>query len=232
MELYSQRDPRWKDITLGFGTTTIGSHGCKMTCFSIITGIDPRILNEKFKKDGCFLRDLLIDSKIAISLEIAPNSTTSINPKEICVAEVDMSPSPGKQQHFVVWIGDGTIIDPWTGTIRPGNTYPLINFRVFNFDKYLSDMKPTKDLAREYKELLGKDCGDNMNDNEQDDFAKEIKKLREKPTPPAQNCDVYKQEIEDLKVELTTANARITELEPKADIGNRFMEVTKMANSL
>jgi len=225
MERFSQRDPRWKDVKLGFGSTTIGSHGCKLTSFSIITGIDPITLNEKFKKDGCFTRDLLIDSKIALSLDIAPNSTTSTNPKKICVSEVDMSPSPGKQQHFVVWMDDGTIIDPWTGTNRPANTYPIINYRTFNFDKYLNEntMELTKDQKKDLAKL-GFDFGDKLNSSELDRL---IKKALE--TPTGQNCDAEKQEIEDLKVELTTANARIKELEPKADIGNRFMEVSKMA---
>lgn len=217
MKLYSQRDPKWANIKLGFGTTTIGSHGCKLTSFSIITEIPPDVLNEKFKKDGCFLRDLLIDEKIALSLDIAPNGTTSTNPKKICVAEVDMSPSSGKQQHFVVWNDNNSITDPWTGTIRPANTYPIINYRTFNFDKYLNNntMELTKDQKKDLAKL-GFDFGDNLNSGELDRL---IKKALD--TPPAQNCDAQNKEIADLKV-------RIAELEPKADIGNRFSEVVKM----
>lgn len=48
-------------------------------------------------------------------------------------------------------------------------------------NKLEEDMKPTKDLAREYKALVGDDPGDNMNEGEQDKFAKKIKELREKP---------------------------------------------------
>jgi hypothetical protein len=226
MKLYNQRIyPQ----LLGYGPTHIFTHGCKLTCFSMITEIDPVTLNSKFKKDWAFINDLLPDEAVAKSLGIEFEGKVTKDPKKICLAEVDMSPAPEKQQHFVVWMADGTIWDPWTGTVRPANTYPIINYRVFNFDKYLSDMKPTKDLAREYKALTGEDCGPNMNDNEQDDFAKEIKKLRETPTPPAQNCDVYIEKVKDLEEENRVLHARITELEPKADIGNRFQELVSMA---
>ena len=215
MKLYSQRDPKWANIKLGFGNTTIGSHGCKLTSFSIITEIPPDVLNEKFKKDGCFLRDLLIDEKIALSLDISPNDTTSTNPNKICVAEVDMSPSAGKQQHFVVWNDNNSITDPWTGTIRPATTYPIINYRTFNFDKYLNDntMELSKDQKKDLSKL-GFDFGDNLNSGELDRL---IKKALDTP----QNCDAQNKEIADLKV-------RIADLEPKADIGNRFSEVVKM----
>lgn len=228
MTLYNQRN--YPNTVLGFGPTTIGTHGCKLTCFSIITGIDPETLNEKFKKDGCFTRDLLFDPKIALSLEIEHYGTQSTNPDRICLVEVDMSPSLGKQQHFVVWMNDGNIIDPWTGSVRPANTYPIINYRVFNFDKYLNTnntMELTKDQKKELTKL-GFDFGDNLNSGELDKLIKKCNDLQEaQPT----NCDSYIQEVEDLKVENQTLHARITELEPKADIGNRFMEVSKMANN-
>jgi len=89
----------------------------------------------------------------------------------------------------------------------------------------------TMELTKEQKKNLAKlgfDFGDKLNESELDRLIKKVLDLQE---APSDNCDAQEQEIEDLKLELTTANARITELEPKADIGNRFMEVTKMANN-
>lgn len=129
MKFYKQRDYFDK---LGFGTTTIAGYGCKLTSFSMLSEIDPPTLNKQFKKDGAFSGDLLTDSLCAKSLGWTFKERTTKKPKEVCIAEVDMSPAPGKQQHFVVFLANGTIIDPWTGTIRPETTYPFVSFRLFD----------------------------------------------------------------------------------------------------
>lgn len=92
-------------------------------------------------------------------------------------------------------------------------------------------MELTKDQKKDLAKL-GFDFGDNLNSGELDRLIKKALDLQNAPTPPSENCDVYKQEIEDLKAQSLADNARIKELEPKADIGNRFTEVSKMANSL
>lgn len=93
-------------------------------------------------------------------------------------------------------------------------------------DKSIIDSLITKDetmeLTKDQKKDLAKlgfDFGDNLNSGELDKLIK--KALEETP----QNCDVYKQEIEALK-------GRIKELEPKADVGNRFAETVKKAQDL
>lgn len=135
MKKFSQRDPKWSGIKLGFSnTSTIGGYGCKLTSFGCISGIRPDKLNEQFKKDGCFFNgDLLSDVACAKSLGWNfVKKTTDAPKKGVCIAEVDMSPAPGKQQHFVVYRpSEGVIIDPWTGTERPKNTYPFVSFRIF-----------------------------------------------------------------------------------------------------
>lgn len=227
MKLYNQRN--YPDKKLGYGTTTISSHGCKLTSFSMITEIDPVTLNEKFKKDGCFVRDLLNDIKVGDSIGALFEGILTKDPKKICVAEVDMSPAPDKQQHFVVWMANGTICDPWTGTVRPANTYPVVNYRVFNFDKYLIDMKPTKALAKEYEALLGKDPGDNMNDNEQNDFAKEIKALREKPV---ENCDQLKEQVKSLEEENAVLKESIRINSPYVELGKKAKDTIDSSNKI
>lgn len=139
MKKFSQRDNKWGGIKLGFSKTSlIKDYGCKLTSFSCIYGKTPDKLNEQFKKDWCFFNgDLLSDEKCAKSLGWKFIKKTTTPPKKgVCIAEVDMSPSPGKQQHFVVYRPTkGVIIDPWTGTERPKNTYPFVSFRIFEFPK-------------------------------------------------------------------------------------------------
>jgi len=88
----------------------------------------------------------------------------------------------------------------------------LVIEEVINND---NTMELTKDQKKDLAKL-GFDFGDKINSSELDRL---IKKALETP-----NCDAQNKEIDELKT-------RIKELEPKADIGNRFMEVTKMANN-
>lgn len=177
MKIYSQRDPKWANEKLGFGSTTIGGYGCKLTSFAMLDGRTPSELNALFKKEGCFSGDLLDDKKCAQALGWTFIIRTTDSPSTTpCIAEVDMSPSPGKQQHFVVWQGD-TILDPWTGAERPSTTYPVVSFRNFVIPKQEEPMK--KEFVEAIETLVGEEYGDNLNEKEQDDAAKKIKKVRE-----------------------------------------------------
>lgn len=175
MKQYSQRDTKWANEKLGFGSTTIGSHGCKLTSFSMLDGRTPSELNTIFKEKGCFSSDLLDDKKCAQALGWTFMLKTTDSPSTTpCIAEVDMSPAPNKQQHFVVWQGD-TILDPWTGTERPSTTYPVASFRNFVIKEPMK-----KELIESLEEALGYkkgSLGENLNEKEQEDVAKKIKQV-------------------------------------------------------
>lgn len=134
MKRFCQRDKRWGDKLLGFSKTSkIKDWGCKLVCFSCISDIRPDNLNEQFKKDKCFFNgDLLSDEACAKSLGWKFKGKQTNNPQRKCIAEVDFSPAPGKQQHFVVYDpAKKRIFDPWTGDYRPENTYGFVSYRVF-----------------------------------------------------------------------------------------------------
>ena len=142
---YSQRDPRWKDIKLGFGKTTIGSHGCFLDNLAMIVKIPPDKVNEILKNDGGFSGDLIVSDKAAkiLGLQLLkgnsniPGKMTDINYMpdwSPSIKEVDMSPAPGKQQHFVLRVikdGKRSIIDPWDGKEKTINHYPFVSYRLF-----------------------------------------------------------------------------------------------------
>ena len=178
MKIYSQRDPKWANEKLGFGSTTISAYGCKLTSFAMLDGRTPSELNALFKKEGCFSGDLLDDKKCAQALGWTFIIRTTDSPSTTpCIAEVDMSPAPGKQQHFVVWQDGGIIIDPWTGQTRSYEMYPVVSFRNFVIPKKEELMK--KEFVEAIEKLVGEEYGDNLNEKEQDDAAKKIKKVRE-----------------------------------------------------
>lgn len=176
MTLYSQRDVKWKGY-LGNSKTDFNNYGCKCTSFAIIDGRTPREMNDLFVAKGAFSGDLLLsDQKCADALGWTFLGVKSKPEGNSVIIEVDMSPSPGKQQHFVVHDG-AAIIDPWTGTRRDNSTYPIINYRCFNKPLTEESMEMTKDL-KEAVELLGVKAGEKLNDKEQDRLAGEIRQMK------------------------------------------------------
>lgn len=149
-ESLSQRDPRWKDVTLGFGdrTSTIGAYGCTLTCLTMAvnqlngTSGTPDKLNELLKALGPGVGytgktgNLMVFgalskavSKILLRVKLsnfircrdvpAPMDVidAALDAGKAVVVELDFSPAPGLQNHWVLIHGrqggDYLIYDPW-----------------------------------------------------------------------------------------------------------------------
>ncbi|MDW8394906.1 MAG: SH3 domain-containing protein [Anaerolineae bacterium] len=139
----SQRDPRWKDIPLGFTTEgrTIGSDGCTLTCVTMMANgfgfqETPASLNEKLKalgrNQGFFgariawfgvarvLNGLRVDRLADCRNAPAPmgDIDAALEAGLPVIVELDHSPSPGFQNHWVlIYAKEGNdylIHDPWT----------------------------------------------------------------------------------------------------------------------
>jgi hypothetical protein len=143
----SQRDPRWKDTLLGFsGSLTIGSDGCTLTCLTLTANCygfeeTPPALNERLKALGPgrgFLGPLIVWSGLpaalpGISLKAymlcrnQPAPLDQINAflasGKSVVVELDHSPAPGLQNHWVVLVeqhgDDYRMYDPWPWPADP-----------------------------------------------------------------------------------------------------------------
>ncbi len=138
----SQRDPRWKDVPLGFGGNgiTIGSDGCLLTCLAMVAnGLGfqetPATLNDKLKALGSgigFSGALLVFGGVGQALPgmelkssvrcpnvAAPimDINATLDAGKPVIVELDQSPLPGFQNHWVVLYarqgGDYLILDPW-----------------------------------------------------------------------------------------------------------------------
>jgi hypothetical protein len=137
----SQRDPRWKDEQLGFDNTiTIGTDGCALTSLTMLVngyGFNetPSTVNQKLKAMGAgggFIGGLVIWGSLTRSFPkiiyqniIQWNNPpadlnsidTSIAAGQPVVVELDRSPAPGLQNHWVVLYGkqgnDYLMLDPW-----------------------------------------------------------------------------------------------------------------------
>ena len=137
----SQRDPRWKNEQLGFDNTiTIGTDGCALTSLTMLVngyGFNetPSTVNQKLKAMGAgggFIGGLVIWGSLTrsfpkvvyqniIQWNNPPADLNSIDASiaagQPVVVELDRSPAPGLQNHWVVLYGkqgnDYLMLDPW-----------------------------------------------------------------------------------------------------------------------
>lgn len=137
----SQRDPRWKDIKLGTGSTTISSHGCLITCLAMLAGTTPDVVNEELKRVGGYQNGNLVIwsalDKTNLGLRFIERSRVYNNEKVSnnlpCIVEVDGS-RIGAKQHFVLYIGNKRMIDPWFGRETDTSYYPAVGYAIVKVD--------------------------------------------------------------------------------------------------
>jgi hypothetical protein len=148
----SQRDERWKLKRLGFGSGTIGSYGCLLTCYTIILNyftnknFTPDQVNEAMKAIGGYTGetknlwmwykpDEIYPTKFTVNSPSAYDDSAVKNwiSKGIpVIIKVNGAPIGG-DMHFVVAIGDGKIIDVWDGQIKPFSSYTPIGYHVYTY---------------------------------------------------------------------------------------------------
>lgn len=163
MNIFGQRDPKWGKDKMGNSGLELEDYGCLCTSISMLDGRTPKEVNKIFSKGGAYNSNGILNHAIASKLLGLEYTGFSNSPDFFpIIAEVDMSPSLGKQQHFVVQINAKEIADAWTGTVRPIKTYPIISYRKYkNLKDYQGineDMKtPTKlqDEITKYQEIVG-----------------------------------------------------------------------------
>ena len=132
--VYWQRDPKWRAVRLGYGRTTIGSHGCFVTCLAMMVHKRPDEVNQILKEQGGFYKDLIKSEASAKILGLEYNgrdyNINNMPQYSPSIKEVWM----GKSQHFALRIienGKRYIIDPWTGRKEYINKYPFRSYRLF-----------------------------------------------------------------------------------------------------
>lgn len=141
MQTLSQRDSRWGEITIGHSTSKIKDYGCTLVCISILAGTTPDVVNAFLTAVGGFSVDRIIWSKINetklglhfpdMGRQYVYNDVAvreAIEKNGGCLVEVDFDGviSTPSDRHWVLYIGNHQLIDPWTGTIKPTSSYPLV----------------------------------------------------------------------------------------------------------
>lgn len=154
----SQRNPQWVNIKLGTGSTnksTIGSHGCTITCVGMAADLNPDEVNQRLinkngyaaHKDTPQTVNLIIWSKIVEAipwLKFADNGRgysyddarvkAAISKNGFCLVAVNGTPIGGAavDGHWVLAIGNGKILDPWDGKEKAFTSYSPTGFSIID----------------------------------------------------------------------------------------------------
>ena len=173
----------------------------------MMVGKTPPEVNTLLKNAGAFSSDLIISNKAAEALGLDYLGTSSTPAAwEPSIMEVDMSPSPGKQQHFVIRMKD-KIIDPWTGTERPLNTYPLVSYRLFkNLNTNMEKTYRIKSDLRNELEKLWKDF-DHEKASDHEKMAGKLENYMDEAELQATNIKALKEKNKNLQNVITTEKA-------------------------
>ena len=140
MEALGQRNSKWANISLGTSkSTTIGSHGCTITCIAMLAGLTPDVVNERLNQvKGYANTNLVIWAKIKEAipwLEFEWRGYNYDNDLVLatikkhggCLVEVDFDGTPRTDdQHWVLFTGNKRMNDPWTGRECDTSKYTLL----------------------------------------------------------------------------------------------------------
>lgn len=136
--VYSQRDPAWAGSKLGTGATTIGGYGCLMTdAASVLTDagykVTPLELNAWLIGHGGYTNGNLFVYASIDKLNVvkfynlvecanipAPVAQfdSLVKQGDFVIVKVDFDPATmAVEEHWVRYLGDGKMMDPWRGDI-------------------------------------------------------------------------------------------------------------------
>lgn len=136
--IYSQRDPKWANILIK--DMMIGQVGCTSTVASEIIGCTPDVFVKRMKalpvindRNGSYTGFLGNNIVWARIMEAFPgikvfryfsydnNAVKALTPNVI--VEVPAKPIGGTGKHWVRYMGNQRLHDPWTGTDRPTSDF-------------------------------------------------------------------------------------------------------------
>lgn len=157
MNQYSQNDEQWKSFKHGTSNSTLGATGCTITGLSMLLWSigyeeNPATVNKKLSDaNGYANGNLLIWSAIekiwprakfqwrGWSYTDDDNSKVkdAISKYGACLIAVDGSPIGGakKDGHWVIYIGNKKLIDPFDGLEKPTSTYSATGYAVIELIK-------------------------------------------------------------------------------------------------
>lgn len=130
--IYSQKDKRWGATRMGKGKLFIKDYGCLITCLGMLFNQPPGVVNTLLTIKKGYTSDSKVIWAVVEDLFTVKYRHTTKDPKRLCIAETNHY-RPKYPQHFVLWVGDGTIVDPIDLDPAPKiNTYLITSYRVLS----------------------------------------------------------------------------------------------------
>jgi hypothetical protein len=143
--LFSQRDLRWSWQKFGFGGGRFYSYGCTVTALTsllVVAGYDltPPEVAERLRKVNAFSGDLIIWSRIQLAFPKVKWTWRGYGYENGPVKElIDKKGTPvlvevllSGHRHWVLFLGDMKMMDPWNGRIENTGKYPLIGYSLIS----------------------------------------------------------------------------------------------------
>jgi hypothetical protein len=148
-KVFSQRDPKWRYDKLGFSNLTLGGYGCLITSLASMLYYfgyrdeTPKTVNAKLKKNKGFVGALLVWSAVErvwprvkfTKLALQYNNlqvSWYVYGKKIPVIVKVHAPQIGAINHWQLWVGDRTALDPWYGKGIPTSTFKPLRYSLFD----------------------------------------------------------------------------------------------------
>lgn len=143
-----QRNPKWGKIKLGFSNLEIEDYGCTLTCLTMLinyiegTEYTPEYVNKRLKDVRAFTGALILWSMVPVafpSLKFIKRGhnysnldvSSYVYLKRLPVMVEVNAETIGGLYHWVLFVGDRKMVDPWRGSIRPTGTYPTTGYALF-----------------------------------------------------------------------------------------------------
>ena len=150
MNILGQKTMPWGNILLGNSNYYIWAKGCTITVLAEILGVTPDVVNQKlndlpvdkngntgFALDKNGQRSLVIWGRIKEAFpEVSVERFWSYNNDDVLaklgagdsvMVEVDAAPiGNAGGSHFVRYVGNHKLHDPWTGTEKPTSDFPTL----------------------------------------------------------------------------------------------------------
>lgn len=166
----SQQDPRWANSKLGTSNVTIGGYGCVLTCLAMMAGVnDVNEANRKMIDNGGFVNGSLTHwinaAKAFPRLKFQWRSWVYDNnqvkewvytKKYPVIVQVDAAPiGAPRSDHYVLFIGDQKLADPWTGKIEPTSKYPALKgYILYEVSQAVQPPPPPQTLEEKVKAII------------------------------------------------------------------------------
>lgn len=243
MKAFSQNDPSWKNDKHGTSNSTIGSTGCTITdltmqLVSIGYNETPKTVDDKLTANGGYASGNLIIwqaiNKIwprakfqwrGYSYTDDDNAKVSDAIKKYgsCLVAVNGAPIGGatKDGHWVLYIGNQKLIDPWDGREKPTSSYAATGYSIIELlpadDEEISISKKT------FEELVTKATK----------YDKFVELGFDNPDAVKQKLDDNSETIANLNQTISAKNGKLTsQQEDISRLEEQVLSLTSRVNSL